>query len=93
MKRYNLLGMKRYEKSLLLAFVMSILTGAAISQEIGPELEDPNITGVNILKPHAWFVPFPNSKSVYNKNNMESPWCMLLNGEWKFFWSENPAPS
>lgn len=83
--------MKPQLKIQLLSIVLSFLAGTLNSQEIGPELEDPNITSVNTLKPHAWFIPFPDSESLLSKKNIESPWCMLLNGNWKFFWSENPA--
>jgi beta-galactosidase len=79
----------RYSFSLLLVFVFYATYLHA--QVIGPELEDPKITGVNNLKPHTWFIPFPDSKSIVGKKSMESPWCMLLNGNWKFFWSKNPS--
>jgi beta-galactosidase len=63
---------------------------SASPQTIGPELEDPKITGVNNLAPHAWFIPFPDKDAFVGKKGLESPWCMLLNGNWKFHWSENP---
>jgi beta-galactosidase len=68
--------------------VLACLTGN--SQVIGPELEDPEITGVNTLPPHVWAIPFPDIKSFSNQKPLESPWCKVLNGNWKFFWSRNP---
>jgi len=61
------------------------------SQVIGPELEDPSITGINNLAPHTWAIPFPDETSFSEKRPLESPWCKVLNGNWKFRWSENPA--
>jgi beta-galactosidase len=61
------------------------------AQIIGPELENPKITGLNNLPPHAWAIPFPDEKSFDSKKALESPWCKLLNGNWKFYWSENPS--
>jgi len=68
-----------------------ILACSGHSQTIGPELENPKITGMNNLPPHTWSIPFPDTKSCTGKKNLESPWCKLLNGNWKFFWSKNPA--
>ncbi len=79
MKRFTLFA-------LLLVFGVTIGT----SQIIGPELEDPQITGINNLPPHAWAIPFPDVKSIIGKTNTESPWCLSLNGNWKFFWAKNP---
>jgi beta-galactosidase len=68
-----------------------LFPAAVFSQVIGPELENPGITGINNLAPHTWFIPFPDSKSFAGNTNKQSPWCMLLNGDWKFFWSKNPS--
>ena len=70
---------------------MLFLAGNIFSQVIGPELEDPGITGVNTLKPHASFIPFPDSKAMVGKKSMESPNIKLLNGNWKFNWAKNPG--
>ena len=70
---------------------MLFLAGNIFSQVIGPELEDPGITGVNTLKPHASFIPFPDSKAMVGKKSMESPNMKLLNGNWKFNWAKNPG--
>lgn len=78
-------------KTLFLSTIVYFTSGIVFSQVTGPELEDPSITSVNTLKPHAWYIPFPDSKSLQGKNNLESSRCKLLNGIWKFHWSENPA--
>lgn len=63
---------------------------AVFSQVIGVELENPRITGVNNLAPHAWFIPFPDSKTFNSEAAKKSPLFLLLNGDWKFHWSKNP---
>ncbi len=82
----------KYLKNYCFLFVSFLfITGYLNGQVIGTELEDPTITGVNNLKPHAWFIPFPDIKSIEGKKSLESPFCKVLNGNWKFFWARNPA--
>jgi beta-galactosidase len=83
--------MKSTPKPLFLLLTSLVWSSWLFSQVTGPELEDPKITSVNTLKPHAWFIPYPDSKSMTGKKCTESPWCMMLNGNWKFFWSKNPS--
>ena len=83
--------MKSFKILFCLLIACSFLPVNLNAQVIGTELEDPTITGVNTLKPHAWFIPFPDSKSIEGRKNLESPYCQVLNGNWKFFWSKNPA--
>jgi beta-galactosidase len=83
--------MKHIIKHVYLLLASVLTSDYIIAQVIGPELEDPKITSLNVLKPHAWFIPFPDSKSMEGKRSLESPWCKLLNGNWKFFWSKCPA--
>lgn len=83
--------MKTYKNTVLLIIGILFLAISTYSQIVGTELENPKITRINNLPPHAWAIPFPDTKSFTGKKNMESPWCKLLNGNWKFFWSKNPA--
>ncbi len=61
-----------------------------VAQGAGTELEDPAITGVNNLEPHAWFIPFPDAASLSGKRQRESPRYKSLDGSWKFWWSPTP---
>ncbi len=74
----------------LIGFMLFFGTVVASGQIIPPELENPQITGINNLPPHTWAIPFPDAKSFLGKSNTESPWCISLNGKWKFFWAKNP---
>lgn len=74
-----------------LSITCLIFLGQAISaQVIGPELEDPKITGVNNLPPKASAVSFPDAKTLQENKGTQSPTSKLLNGNWKFNWSKNP---
>jgi beta-galactosidase len=53
----------------------------------GPRWEDPSVFRVNKADPHATMMAFPTAEEALSKNRMESPWALLLNGEWKFHWS------
>ncbi len=62
---------------------------AMIASSAGAERrwEDQSVFRVNKEKPHATKMAFPTAEEALSKTRMESPWCMLLNGEWKFHWS------
>jgi len=84
--------MKTLRAFLILVLIsLAGITNLVAQAPVPTELEDPGITGLNHLAPHAWFIPFPDEKSMLGKRNDESPWCRKLNGNWKFHWSENPG--
>jgi len=53
--------------------------------------ENQAVFRINKEAAHAVKMPFPDAKSAASRQRMESPWCLSLNGEWKFLWSDNPA--
>ncbi|MEI7726604.1 MAG: glycoside hydrolase family 2 TIM barrel-domain containing protein [Bacteroidota bacterium] len=55
-----------------------------------PDWENPQLTGINNEPPHATFIPYGNEADALKNNWTASPYYMLLNGSWKFNWSENP---
>ncbi len=66
---------------------MGILAMFATSSEAGQRWEDESVFRVNKLEPHATHMAFPTTAEALSKTRMESPWCMLLNGEWKYHWA------
>ncbi|QCJ45546.1 DUF4981 domain-containing protein (plasmid) [Bacillus sp. S3] len=52
---------------------------------------NPEIFQLNRLPAHATSMPFLSVEDAMNMDRMKSPNCKLLNGEWKFSFSENPA--
>ncbi|TWU51769.1 glycoside hydrolase family 2 TIM barrel-domain containing protein [Rubripirellula reticaptiva] len=52
--------------------------------------ENPSVFRVNKMKSHAVKMPFPTRGSAIATQRLESPWCQLLNGDWKFNWVNHP---
>ncbi|MEI8079074.1 MAG: hypothetical protein WCH61_05530 [bacterium] len=38
----------------------------------------------NRLPAHVTLMPFPDAESARTGERLTSPWCRLLNGDWKF---------
>ena len=64
------------------------LTAGALAQ--GPDWENPAVFRINKEAPRATSMPFPDRESALSKKRLESPWCRLLNGNWKFHYAGAP---
>ncbi|MCX6243550.1 MAG: DUF4981 domain-containing protein [Bacteroidetes bacterium] len=53
--------------------------------------ENQLLTGISNEPPHATFIPYSDVASALKNDRTVSPWFQLLNGTWKFNWSQNPA--
>lgn len=53
--------------------------------------ENQAIFRINKEAPRATSMPFANRDSALTKLRLESPWCQMLNGDWKFHYSGSPA--
>jgi len=80
--------MKYWTLSTISLFLFPLLLAG--QTKIPNDWENQKITGINNEKPVATFIPFANEKSVLINDWNSSPWYKLLNGTWKFNWSENP---
>jgi len=69
--------------------VFAMLSSIVVQPAAGaPRWEDESVFRVNKEEPHATKMPFPTAEAAAAaKTRMDSPWCMLLNGEWKFHWA------
>ena len=56
-----------------------------------PDWENPAVFRINKEAPRATLMPFPTKEDATTKARLESPWCQLLNGNWKFHHTGNPA--
>jgi beta-galactosidase len=75
--------------SLFRHFAISLfLLSSAFAQL--PDWENPELIGINNEPPHATFLPFDQITDALKNDWAASPYYMLLNGTWKFNWSENP---
>ncbi len=71
-------------KSLLL------LTLTTLSLSAAPDWENQAIFRENKMPAHAVKMAFPTKEGALTKKRMESPFCLLLNGDWKFNWVNHP---
>jgi beta-galactosidase len=56
-----------------------------------PDWENPAVFRINKEAPRATSMPFPTKEEAAAKPRLESPWCKLLNGNWKFHHTGNPS--
>ncbi|WP_052572968.1 glycoside hydrolase family 2 TIM barrel-domain containing protein [Haloferula sp. BvORR071] len=73
-------------KALPLFFALAL---PAFSQ--APEWEDPAVFRINKEAPRATAMPFPQREDALTKLRLQSPWCQMLNGKWKFYYAGTPA--
>ena len=53
--------------------------------------ENPQVVGRNKEPAHAMAIPFADVPSALRGERGDSPYFMLLNGDWRFHWSPNPG--
>ena len=56
-----------------------------------PVIENKDVIQINREEPHATLMPFADAEAALTKERMQSAYCRLLNGEWLFKWSADPA--
>ena len=56
-----------------------------------PEWQNPEITGIHKEPAHASLLPYADVPTAMAGERAASPYFKLLNGDWKFAWSPNPA--
>jgi beta-galactosidase len=49
-----------------------------------PDWENETVFRINKEAPRATAMPFPTREGALSKHRLESPWCQMLNGTWKF---------
>lgn len=52
-----------------------------------PDWENPAVFRINKEPARATSMPFPDKECALAKKQLESPWCQVLNGPWKFQFS------
>ena len=52
--------------------------------------QDPAVFRVNKERPHATLMPFPEASLAMENDRGESPWCLSLNGNWRFSYAGHP---
>lgn len=77
----------------LALFAISTVSGVMAAQ---PHWANPEVYAVNREPAHAFSLVFPDADSARPEPNWENPFAgssryLMLNGDWKFYWSENPS--
>ncbi len=73
----------------LLAAILGLGT-AAMAAAPAPEWEDQAVFRLNKEPARATLMPFPDAVSAQTRLRLDSPWCLLLNGAWKFNYVGHP---
>lgn len=73
---------------LLLTLLLASLPAARADD--APAWENEAVFRVGKEAPHATKMPYPTVEAALAGKRMASPWCRLLNGDWKFHWVPRP---
>ena len=73
------------------AFVCLTASNALAADGAPPDWENEQVFRINKERPHAVKMPFPEADEALGSPRLESPWCLMLNGDWKFHWVEHPG--
>ena len=64
--------------------------GATDGAPIPPEIENPELLGINKEPWHATLMPYANLQEALVAKRHASSLCKSLNGQWKFNWVPSP---
>ncbi|MBK1833166.1 glycoside hydrolase family 2 TIM barrel-domain containing protein [Roseibacillus ishigakijimensis] len=74
-----------------LAFVAGLVGSLLSSAQEAHDWENQHVFRVNKEAPRATSMPFPSVDEALQKKRLESPYCRVLNGDWKFHWVSEPS--
>ena len=75
--------------------LMMSMAACSFAADTPPDWQNPRLTGVNTLPPHATAVICPDADTalaigpVSNAERVKSPWYVSLNGDWKYKYAVN----
>jgi beta-galactosidase len=70
---------------------LSAFCSLALWSQNRPEWDDVAVYKVNVERPHATMMTYPDAGLATTEDRTRSPWFRSLNGEWRFQCSPNPA--
>ena len=81
--------------TLFLSVMMSYSQNVSLKDSLGgapipPEIQNPELLGINKEKAHAALMPYADLKEALAANRHASTYCRSLNGLWKFNWVSWP---
>lgn len=78
--------MKLFYNILTLVFI-----NISVFAQVPPEIQDAWIIGINKLPPRTAYLPVQSPEKAKTAGFIDNDWTKSLNGEWKFYWSPEPA--
>lgn len=73
------------------AICLILIAAPALGGARAEEWDDLSVVQINRASPRATMMTYKTARSAFTFDRTKSPWFRLLNGNWKFNWSENPA--
>jgi beta-galactosidase len=70
--------------------LVNLLAGGRVCAADSPDWENEQVVHINTEVPRATFVPFPDVNAALAGDRKSSPFCMSLDGVWKFNWVPKP---
>ena len=81
--------MKTFLKIIFLTVLAApFFSSPSAAQEV-PYWKDVSVTGINKEYPRTSFMSYPDRESAYTFDHSASPWYLLLNGTWKFYFADD----
>ncbi len=74
-----------------LLILLILISSTITSSQTPPDWENPLLTGINNEPPRATFFPYNSEEAALKNDWISSSDILMLNGIWKFYWSENPG--
>jgi len=71
--------------------IIAIIAISSFSLFANEDWQNEQIVGINKEDAHATFFAYPNRISAINSEFIDTPYCKILNGNWKFSWASEPA--
>lgn len=87
----NRKGIQMMKRLMMALVLLGFAMADAVSLAADEEWDNLDIIQVNTEAPHATLTPYADVESAMADQREDSVWIKLLNGDWKFHWSENPA--
>src|SRR5665647_605968 len=74
----------------LTLFAVNVFSQIPNGASIPPEIENPELLGINKEPYHATLMPYANLQEALVAKRHASSFCQSLNGQWKFNWVPSP---
>lgn len=75
----------------LTMFFLFLLSGGVLAQSNEVEWQNPLVSGINKIEPHAFFIPYSSVEEALTDEWENSPYFLSLNGKWLFSWAPKPS--